>query len=273
MGYHLQSIIFVSHKLYFQRLPHNRTDVGGFYCIYLGIGHNTVNVIVSQCRQRHAGLVYAVEIGKKSAAAGQVIILAVQRENHGAGAANDLCAGNEAVNSAIGAVISIVAQHEVLILRHDGGAVASTGATDEMAGQPGLVGLARQILENDEGVITPRQDMIVGGRAVDHQPVILHIDGIAGNADNAFDQAFIGLLGVDNHDISAPGIGNFRQRDFREGDFDVVGKLVDPDLVAIKQRGLHGSTGDGTQVSDCTLEEDDTGQEQEELSVLLPKHA
>ena len=109
MGYHLQSIIFVSHKLYFQRLPHNRTDVGGFYCIYLGIGHNTVNVIVSQCRQRHAGLVYAVEIGKKSAAAGQVIILAVQRENHGAGAANDLCAGNEAVNSAIGAVISIVA--------------------------------------------------------------------------------------------------------------------------------------------------------------------
>ena len=55
-----------------------------------------------------------LQFGKETVGARQVVAVAVQRKDHGAGTSDDLIPGDETVDAAVGAVVAVVAEEEVV---------------------------------------------------------------------------------------------------------------------------------------------------------------
>jgi hypothetical protein len=67
--------------------------------------------------------------------------------------------------------------------------------------------LIRELFQNDNGIVISGDNFVMRGLAIDNKGIILHVDGVAGHADNALNKSLISLFRVDDDYIAATRIG------------------------------------------------------------------
>jgi hypothetical protein len=88
---------------------------------------------------------------------------------------------------------------------------------------------------------------------VEPEDVVAQLDGVAGEGDDAFDEAGAVLGGETDDDVAAGGVGPAGEAGEGEGHAQVVGEFVDDDDVAGQDGRLHRSGGDVVDVGEGGL--------------------
>src|SRR5439155_16646356 len=82
-------------------------------------------------------------------------------------------------------------------------------------------------LRHDDGVV------------VDEELIVDHRNAVAGNGDDAFDETYSIDRREEHDDVAALRVIPFPELDRGEGNFEVIGELVDDDAIAFLNGRLH----------------------------------
>ena len=206
----------------------------------------------------------------------------VEGEDDVGGAADDLTPVDGAKITGVEAVVAVVAHHEVLAGGNGHGAEGALGG-DALQGHDG-VGVAGELFGGEKGVVMLGAGEAAGnfrggggiihGLAVDEKVVVAQFHGVAGQADDAFDEAGAVLGRIKDRDVAALGVGPLGEVEGGEGDFEVVGEFVHEDAVADEDGGFHGTGGDVVPIREGGADgEEDDSEDEEGTDFLGPPAA
>ncbi len=156
------------------------------------------------------------------------------RPVHDEGLAFHVGSREEAPIAAVLGVVAIIAHHEEVAGRNRHRAVRHLHVARRE-----LVGVRRA------GRLEEVHVRFVEHRAVDVDALVAQLEGLAGQADDALDEVALRVLGVlEDHDLSAPHVGDGQQGPLERGGRRREHELVHQQVIADEQVVLHRSRRD-----------------------------
>lgn len=206
----------------------------------------------------------------------------VERENHSGGATHNLLAFDRAVEAGVEAVIAIIAHHEVFALRHDERSEIARCGRGGIT--PDGVRLAGELFAGEDAAFALRgwnvtqqflgDGLVCDGRAVEDELIVAEFDGVAGQADDAFDETRAVVRREEHHDVTPLRVAPFGEVPCRERHFEIVGEFVHKDAVAFENGRAHRTARHIVPIRERGADgEEDQRQNQQRADFFAPKLA